>query len=113
MKQERLKEGQFYHIYNRGNNRRDLFLEPAHYEHFLALYDKFISPVAETLAWVLMPNHFHMVVRIKENVVYKYSNPYQFNAVRSIDADPEGTGRLPNEATKGDLSACTTPDNVG
>ncbi|SHF10529.1 hypothetical protein SAMN05444274_103508 [Mariniphaga anaerophila] len=75
MKYERLINGKYYHIYNRGNNRRDLFLEPVHYEHFLALYDKYISPVAETFAWVLMPNHFHLVVRLKENVVYKYANP--------------------------------------
>ncbi|MDX9909753.1 MAG: hypothetical protein RBS23_09855 [Mariniphaga sp.] len=73
MKQEFLKEGMYYHIYNRGNNRRDLFLELDHFEHFLALYEKFISPIAETLAWVLMPNHFHLVVKIKENMVYKYA----------------------------------------
>lgn len=99
MKQERLFEGKFYHIYNRGNNRRNLFSEVSDYEHFLALYDKYISPIAETLAWVLMPNHFHLVVRIKENVVYKYSNPYQLNADRSGDAV-----RFADETTGADLS---------
>ena len=73
MKNERLKNGKFYHVYNRGNNRRDLFKEASDYEHFLKLYDKFISPIAETYAWVLMPNHFHLMVKIKENIVYKYS----------------------------------------
>ena len=76
-----LKEGIFYHIYNRGINSCNLFREPDNYEHFLELYDKYISPVAETFAWVLMPNHFHLLVRVKEDVVYKYSN-----ADRSIDA---------------------------
>jgi putative transposase len=69
---EPIIEGRCYHVYNRGVNGRDLFPEPNCYEHFLDLYEKYIDPVAETFAWVLMPNHFHFVVRIKENIVYKY-----------------------------------------
>lgn len=75
--------GNFYHIYNRGIDSCDLFRDNDNYEYFLGLYDKFISPVADTYAWVLMRNHFHFLVRIKENVVYKYSNN---NADRSNDA---------------------------
>lgn len=37
------------------------------------MMDKYILPVAELFAWVLMPNHFHFLVRIKENMGYKYS----------------------------------------
>lgn len=76
-----LEPGNFYHIYNRGINSCNLFRKPDNYEHFLELYDKYISPVADTYAWVLMPNHFHLLVRVRENVVYKYSN-----ADRSVDA---------------------------
>ena len=61
-----LLHGHFYHIYNRGINSCKLFREPTNYEHFLGLYDKYISPVADTYAWVLMGNHFHLLVRIKE-----------------------------------------------
>src|SRR4051812_16211295 len=57
--------GKCYHIYNRGNNRIDIFYEPVNYFHFLRLYDKYISPVAETFAWCLLKNHFHVLVRIK------------------------------------------------
>jgi REP element-mobilizing transposase RayT len=63
---EPIVSGGFYHIYNRGINSCDLFTEPANYEYFLKLYDKYISSVAETYAWVLMKNHFHLLVRIKE-----------------------------------------------
>ena len=63
---EPLKYGCFYHIYNRGIASCDLFREADNYEHFLGLYDKYISPVAETFAWVLMPNHFHLLLRVKE-----------------------------------------------
>jgi REP element-mobilizing transposase RayT len=66
MEHESLKYGHFYHIYNRGIDSCNLFREPDNYEHFLALYDKYISPVAETFAWVLMRNHFHLLIRVKE-----------------------------------------------
>ena len=69
---EQLTDGSFYHIYNRGNNRRNLFSVPSDFEHFLRLYKKYITPVAETFAWVLMPNHFHLLVQIRKNIVYKY-----------------------------------------
>ncbi|HKK67000.1 MAG TPA: hypothetical protein VJ946_02270 [Bacteroidales bacterium] len=39
-------------------------------------------------------------------------NTDDFNAVRSNDADPEGTSRLANIATAEDLSACAAPGNV-
>ena len=63
---ESLLPGKFYHIYNHAVGGRNLFREPDNYEYFLFLYDKYISPVADTYAWVLMPNHFHLLVRIKE-----------------------------------------------
>ena len=63
---ELLEHGQFYHIYNHAVGERDLFRDANNYEYFLELYDKHISPVAETFAWVLMKNHFHLLVRIKE-----------------------------------------------
>lgn len=61
-----LEYGLYYHIYNRGNNREDLFLTPENYRHFLKLYTKYISVVADTFAWVLMKNHFHLLIRVKE-----------------------------------------------
>jgi len=62
---ELLEHGQFYHIYNHAVGGLDLFRDVNNYEYFLELYDKYISPVADTYAWVLMMNHFHLMVRIK------------------------------------------------
>ena len=59
-----LSQGGYYHIYNRGINSCDIFRENTNYEHFMGLYQKYISPVANTLAWVLMRNHFHFLVQI-------------------------------------------------
>ena len=65
MKTVPLEYNHFYHIYNRGINGCNLFHEYENYEYFLHLYDKYITPVAQTYAWVLMRNHFHLLVRIK------------------------------------------------
>jgi putative transposase len=61
-----LHPGQYYHIYNRGNNRENLFVEDRNYRYFLQLYSKHIAPVAETYAYCLLRNHFHFLVRIQD-----------------------------------------------
>ena len=59
-----LQHGRYYHIYNRGNNRENLFLEERNYRHFLKLYTRYVAPVADTYAYCLLKNHFHALVRI-------------------------------------------------
>ena len=54
-----------YHIYNRGNGNEKLFYEKENYYYFLRQYDKFISELVDTFAFCLLPNHFHLLVRIK------------------------------------------------
>ena len=63
---EQLNYSNYYHIYNRGINSCNLFTEEANYHYFLKLYDSHIPALADTYAWVLMPNHFHFLVRIKD-----------------------------------------------
>ena len=83
---ELLEFGNYYHIYNHGVGGRDLFKKTDNYEYFLDLYEKYISPIAETYAWVLMHNHFHLLVRIKEEdscfTPDRVSNPVRGNRNR-------------------------------
>ena len=65
MIQQPLIPGVTYHIYNRGNNGETIFPEERNYEYFMQLYGKYISPIADTFAYCLMPNHFHFLIRIK------------------------------------------------
>jgi putative transposase len=60
-----LEYGQYYHIYNRGNNGENLFFEERNYPYFLKLYAHHILPVANTYAYCLLRNHFHALVRIR------------------------------------------------
>ena len=63
-----LEPGKYYHIYNRGNNGENIFIEERNYTYFMNLYARYIDPVAETFAYCLLRNHFHVGVRIKEDL---------------------------------------------
>lgn len=63
MANEPLQYGRYYHIYNRGNNGENLFVQRRNYPYFLQLYTKYIQPVADTFAYNLLPNHFHFAIR--------------------------------------------------
>lgn len=58
-----------FHIYNHANGFENVFKEAENYRFFLEKYQFHISPIAETYAYCLMPNHFHLVVRIRKREV--------------------------------------------
>jgi REP element-mobilizing transposase RayT len=66
-----LQPALYYHLFSRGNNRENVFIEERNYDYFMALYAKHFSAVADTFAYCLMPNHFHFLVRIKTPGVFK------------------------------------------
>ncbi len=73
---------QYYHIYNRGSNKNDIFKEPNDYYYFLSLFKRSLSDESESdskgrvfkkydeevelVAFCLMPNHFHLLCYLKE-----------------------------------------------
>lgn len=54
-----------YHVYNHGNANDLIFREDTNYRFFLKRYCKYITAIADTYAYCLMPNHFHFIVRLK------------------------------------------------
>jgi len=56
-----------YHIYNRGNNKENIFCETQNYTYFLKLMSKYLLPIATIYSYCLLPNHFHIILRIKDN----------------------------------------------
>lgn len=80
--------GEYFHIYNRGVDKRDIFLDQSDYKRFLeSLYlfnssnslvirdisknNRFSYEIGHTIvdigAYCLMPNHFHLLVRSKDD----------------------------------------------
>lgn len=56
----------YYHIFNRGINGEPIFKKEENYAYFLMKYDKYISPIANTYAYCLLNNHFHLLIRTKD-----------------------------------------------
>ncbi|MCU0430980.1 MAG: hypothetical protein MUF42_13530 [Cytophagaceae bacterium] len=54
-----------YHVYSHANGSDNLFRTQQDYDDFMKRYGKYIYPVAETYAYCLMPNHFHLMIRIR------------------------------------------------
>jgi REP element-mobilizing transposase RayT len=55
-----------YHLYTHANGFENLFRTDENFRYFLQRYEYFIPNVADTLAYCLMPNHLHLLVRVKE-----------------------------------------------
>jgi putative transposase len=90
-----------YHIFNHANGFENVFREAENYRYFLEKYRLYISPIAETYAWCLMPNHFHLIVRILkreeiEKLIYSRnsSNNLNFSKVSNFGKVSSSVGKV-------------------
>jgi putative transposase len=87
-------EGEYYHIYNRGNSKQKIFLSDEDYDRFIKLLylcnsmkrvnfrDEILAKKINAFdfergeqiisigAWVLMPNHFHLYITIPQGLSF-------------------------------------------
>lgn len=72
----------YYHVYNRGINKQDVFITDNDYELFISLLKRYLSPKVhrdekgrkypnfyqsiDLIAYCLMPNHYHMLVYVRD-----------------------------------------------
>ena len=60
--------GLIYHVLNRGNARMTIFEKAGDYEAFENILEQAVERYGtEILAWCLMPNHWHLVVKPHED----------------------------------------------
>jgi putative transposase len=65
-------EGCLHHLINRGIERRILFLDRTDYETFIELLETVITEGKHRCyGWVLMPNHFHLLVETGRELISK------------------------------------------
>jgi len=58
-------KGNFYHVYNRGANKQKIFFETDNYLYLLKLLNKNTTKYCLTvIAYCLMPNHYHLLLRV-------------------------------------------------
>lgn len=99
-----MKPEVFYHIYNRGNNKLPLFFTRENYLYFLGKVRKYLLPHVEVIAYCLMPNHFHLLVYSRPQVVSKnFSNDLRVmlrSYTRAVNNQEKRTGSLFQQHTK-------------
>lgn len=104
--------GEFYHLYNRGTEKRKIFLDEQDYNHFLFLMcvcntkknielrntsDNFDrgETIVDIGAFSLMPNHFHILVHEKiEGGISKYMLKLMTGYSMYFNKKYERTGKL-------------------
>lgn len=113
--------GEYYHIYNRGTEKRDIFLDKADYLRFIVLlyisnntdvvHISNLINQGETLmkilninkkdslvsigAYCLMPNHFHLLIKEKtENGISKFMGKLATGYSMYFNKRYERTGKL-------------------
>ncbi|MBX9681439.1 MAG: transposase [Gemmataceae bacterium] len=60
--------GVCYHVLNRGNDRHEVFLKDGDYDAFLkAIGHACVEIPMDVFGYCLMPNHFHLVLRPRED----------------------------------------------
>ena len=105
--------GNIYHIYNRGNNKQQIFFKDDNYIYFIEKIRKYISPHCDILAYVLMPNHFHLLIHANEQTEMHVANaPIKRNVLsegirlllssytKGINKQENMTGNLIQQTTK-------------
>lgn len=123
-RRENISIGEYYHIYNRENNKQNLFLEERDWIRFLFLVLYLQSPESfpnigrhishfvrhrmfnipndilknryvELINFCLMPNHFHITAReIKEGGISKYLQRLQNAYTKYLNIKHEKSGHL-------------------
>lgn len=86
----------YYHVYNRGANREDIFLSEENYSYCLRLLQKYMSAYEVSIvASCLMPNHYHLLVRQDGNTPVSEFIQVVFNSyVQSFNTWYDRTGTL-------------------
>ncbi len=63
-RQVKFAPGEYYHIYNRGSGRHPIFREQVNYQFLLLRLKKYSAELSvAVIAYCLMPNHYHFLLR--------------------------------------------------
>jgi len=101
--------GQFYHVFNRGNNRGDIFFERDNYLFFLRRFQEYVvgapdfrslqdfgslTPHAQVIAYVLMPNHYHVLLKALDDNLSAAMQKFSISYTKAINERFDRVGSL-------------------
>jgi len=89
-------QGYYYHIYNRGLNGKQIFYSDANYLYCLKLIKRNLSRYkARLIAYCLMPNHYHFLLRQESNIpLMKFINATFISYVQALNKQLKRSGPL-------------------
>ena len=82
-----LVAGNIYHLFNRGHNKGNIFFEPENYLFFLKRLRHHLKPAERVtiLAYCLMPNHYHLLLRPLDDELSKYMQVFSISYTKAIN----------------------------
>jgi putative transposase len=117
-------EGEIYHIYNRGNQKQQLFFDERNYKYFQSKIVEYLVPVTDILAWTLMPNHFHFLIhanKLSASLIYDRQLPIsklsealrlmQCNYTKGFNKQYDKSGNLFHQKFKSKIMANDKQEN--
>jgi putative transposase len=80
---QQIQPGEFYHVYNRAVGNETLFRSHKDYLTWIDTLKKYILPVAEIHAYCLLPNHYHLLIKIKDSTTPEFFSKSMSDAANS------------------------------
>jgi len=89
-------QGQYYHIYNRGAGKAKIFFNDGNYQYILRLVKEYYQRHGATvIAYCLMPNHYHFLLRQESDIPLSKFMQVLFNTyVQALNLQQRRTGTL-------------------
>jgi len=86
---------EYYHVYNRGHNRSDIFFERESYYFFLRkMREHLLGRVCTIVAYCLMPNHYHFLVQLLDTGFSDAMKTFGISYSKSINKRFDRVGPL-------------------
>lgn len=81
--------GETYHLFNHANGKENIFIEQKNYPFFLQKMGEHILPVCKLFSYCLMPNHFHLVLEVREEkeLFLLWNKPGAKNELTRLDVE--------------------------
>jgi REP element-mobilizing transposase RayT len=86
--------GNFYHIYNRAVKDNLLFRKEDNYRFFLSKVEMYLQTSAEILAYCLMPNHYHLLIKLMDSNLSRSMQQLALSYVVSFNRVYNRSGHL-------------------
>jgi REP element-mobilizing transposase RayT len=96
MRKLKFQADHYYHLYNRGVNRRPIFFNAGNWHFFMKRLRHYCrAEWVDVLAYCLMPNHFHLLVYLKvDDLGMRIMHPFTISYTKAVNKQQDRVGHL-------------------